>query len=584
MAASRDDTRFVTWFGPAAQRLFGALDIPPDGQCRGAVVLCPPIGKEHVDAYRGVALLARKLREHGFMVLRFDYPGVGDSTGAPDAADAVERWLDSVATAVDYVRAAGAPTVTLVGLRVGGLIAAHVANRCGGLAAVVLWDPVTRGRNFLRRQSALYQMSVGVDEPSDPRISVIGAVLAPRAAAQLSALDLRSAELSGVGRVLVATRRADHGSAAIRDLVEQWDADDMALDDHDLFLEPEDFLVRMPVPDIGAIAGWIDGAIGLDRCRVHPILCTEAEVGRTADGRAIVESLLFLGEHRLFAIRTAAEGTQTGGPTLILYGTASEHRVGPVRMWVELSRDIAESGVVAYRFDRRGTGETGVVADDERTTIYTPESRQDAISIVDSVGAPAESVVLAGMCSGAWNSSYAALHRKVRAVVLVNMADWAIARNSFVKRSTMATDTWSGSGRVFDAMHRHAPAIKNRLRTVLPYRGWLVLGRFGLLQVPEIMLRPLWKRGVRTKVLLSPNDHEFFETNRGEESVRRLQRDGWDGRIVRYRTGDHSLYSRDLRKMVRADIVRAVVDAIGPVATPAHASVSAAVPDGVGAQ
>ncbi len=62
LARRTDGTRFATWFGPEDAPLFGVVDLPADGRCRGAVVLCPPIGKEQVDAYRGMVYLAQQLR------------------------------------------------------------------------------------------------------------------------------------------------------------------------------------------------------------------------------------------------------------------------------------------------------------------------------------------------------------------------------------------------------------------------------------------------------------------------------------------------------------------------------------------
>jgi len=493
------------------------------------------------------------------MVLRFDYPGVGDSAGAADASNAVENWIESVRTAVEYVRSAGASEVALVGLGVGALLASHAAERCGPLTALALWDPVPSGRAYLRRQQTLYRLSAGSDETSsEGTVPIVGAALAPAAAAALSSLRLGSVGFDGVGKVLVAVRRDRYSNPAVRDLVETWSADDMPLDGHDQFLEPDDFLVRMPVPDIHRIAGWTGATFSSGEEAVHPELKFEAEVARTSDGRQVMERLSFVGDNELFTIRTSVRGTAESGPAVIFYGTASEHRVGPVRMWVELSRDLATRGIVGYRFDRRGTGETGVVDDDECTTIYTPESLIDSVAIVDSVGEFADSAVLVGLCSGAWNASYAALHRRVGGVVLVNMADWAITRRSFVKRSTMSGSSRSMAGRLLDNLHRNAPALKTRMRAMVPYRGWMLLGRVGLLQVPELMLRPLWKRGVRTTVLLSPSDHRFFDSNRGDDSVHRLRRGGWDGHVVRYSIGDHSLYSAQLRTLVRADLISAV--------------------------
>lgn len=563
-----DGRRFVTWFGQERAPLLGAVDLPVGGRCRGAVVLCAPIGKEHVDAYRGMVYLAQRLSDQGVMVLRFEYRGFGDSAGDQDAPDAVAEWLDSIREAVAYVRACGALDVALVGLRVGALLAARVADECGPLRSVALWDPVIRGRAYLRKQTSLYQVAVGARLPDDPRIPLIGAVLAPQAADDLSALDLSTAPRPVSPRMLLAVRESEADSAAVRALVDRWAADEMVVHDHHLFLEPEDFTVQIPFADIDKLGNWVALSFGGECAPVTPVLQPTAKVDRTQDGHDIYETVGFEGSAELLTVRTsvvrdgrAPTGLET--PTLILHGTACEHRVGPARMWVETARELAALGVATIRFDRRGTGDTGWVETGECTTIFTRHSRTDAVDVVARSGVSPRSVVLAGMCSGAWTSSYAALRRPVRAVVLINMADWSITRKAFVKQSTVSASQGPIASALVRLLHRNAGTLKSQLSRWFPYAGWLLLGKLGFLQVPEVMLAPLWERGVRTTVLLSPIDHESFKGNRGDRSISRLRRSGWNGRLLTYPVGDHSLYSTELRDRIRPDLLATVIGEFG---------------------
>ena len=66
------------WFGPTDAPLFGLVDVP-EAQARGAIVICPPFGREYVNVYSTFSQLATCLKLLGFVVLRFDYRSTGDS-------------------------------------------------------------------------------------------------------------------------------------------------------------------------------------------------------------------------------------------------------------------------------------------------------------------------------------------------------------------------------------------------------------------------------------------------------------------------------------------------------------------------
>src|SRR5665213_1134337 len=69
------------WFGPEQRPLFGWLTWPAGGHARGGVLCAPPIGREARAGRRAVRSLALSLAQQGFVTLRFDYDGTGDSSG-----------------------------------------------------------------------------------------------------------------------------------------------------------------------------------------------------------------------------------------------------------------------------------------------------------------------------------------------------------------------------------------------------------------------------------------------------------------------------------------------------------------------
>src|SRR5262245_41582517 len=106
------------------RRLYGALHEAP-GTPRGTgVLLCYPGVQEYNVTHWAFRKLAGLLARDGFQVLRFDYSCTGDSQG--DVRDGrLEHWVEDIAMAADELKdAGGVRKVSLVGLRLGAMLAA----------------------------------------------------------------------------------------------------------------------------------------------------------------------------------------------------------------------------------------------------------------------------------------------------------------------------------------------------------------------------------------------------------------------------------------------------------------------------
>jgi pimeloyl-ACP methyl ester carboxylesterase len=139
------------YFGSGSRRLFGLYTAARAGAVGNrAVVLCPPWGQEYLCAHRSMRQLANMLNGAGFHVLRFDYFGTGDSAGDMLQAD-MSGWEADIDVAIDELKdTCGAMRVSLIGLRLGGTLAARVAaRRAPDIDSLVLWDPVVDGRAYV---------------------------------------------------------------------------------------------------------------------------------------------------------------------------------------------------------------------------------------------------------------------------------------------------------------------------------------------------------------------------------------------------------------------------------------------------
>ncbi len=139
-------------FGDDDSPLFGCHHRPPaESTSRSsAVIICAPIGQEYLRSHRALRLLAARLAQAGFHVLRFDYFGCGDSAG-DDQHGRLDEWVRNVRSAVDVIRRrTRVENVCLVGLRLGAALALLAAAEQPDVKSLVLWDPVWRGGEFVR--------------------------------------------------------------------------------------------------------------------------------------------------------------------------------------------------------------------------------------------------------------------------------------------------------------------------------------------------------------------------------------------------------------------------------------------------
>ena len=146
------------YFGSHGRELFGCYHRPLQKGIREcAVLVCQPFGHEYINSHRALRQLAARLAEAGFPVLRFDYYGCGDSSGEAEQGS-LTRWMEDISAATAELRArSGMLEVCVVGLRLGATLAAVTGSRREDFKALVLWEPVIEGENYLQELLELQQ-------------------------------------------------------------------------------------------------------------------------------------------------------------------------------------------------------------------------------------------------------------------------------------------------------------------------------------------------------------------------------------------------------------------------------------------
>jgi uncharacterized protein len=186
------------FFGPEEGPLFGVYTPPRASVARdAAVLLCAPIGMEYQRTHYAVRLVGAQLAKAGFHVLRFDYHGVGDSSGQVGVSQ-FDRWLDDIALAArELIELSDAQNLIVVGLRTGALLAIEaLANRDIKAKAIVLWDPVVSGSEYLSMLEQIHFELVSMRPvPVQPGDELLGARF-PK--------DLRTA-IQGINLIEIST-------------------------------------------------------------------------------------------------------------------------------------------------------------------------------------------------------------------------------------------------------------------------------------------------------------------------------------------------------------------------------------------
>lgn len=133
-------------------RIFVSEFLPDADRDRGhVVVFVPPFAEEMNRSRRMLAVQARALAASGVRSVVFDLPCTGDSEGDFGAAR-WDMWCDSVATVVEWSTAQQDDSFSLIATRLGAMLAFDAGRGVVGDASrIVLWQPCTSGKSFLRQ-------------------------------------------------------------------------------------------------------------------------------------------------------------------------------------------------------------------------------------------------------------------------------------------------------------------------------------------------------------------------------------------------------------------------------------------------
>jgi len=429
----------------APDPVFAMYHEPTAGPAASGVVVVPPWGWYDVASYRSRRDWAIALAELGHPVVRIDLPGSGDSGGGPGDPARVAAWVAAVDGAAAWLRAeAGVQRIAVLGLGLGGLVAAAAIDRGAAIDDLVLWATPSTGRQLVRQervfagtQGARYSLT-GEPEPRllpDGWLEVNGFVLSAETIADLEALDLRALGWADLRRALLletdglptddglAQRLTEAGVAVERRPGPGWAA---------MTVHPE--RADLPTEVMATVAAWLAVPVGERPTNAahdrRPPVAREAatiQVGETMVRESPVWVPSSAGQ--LFGLLAEpTTGTPRGPVGAVFLNAGAVRRIGPDRIWVETARRWAARGVPVLRVDLEGIGDSDGDSEPYRdvAAFYTNQDLADQVRAFTDVllargGGPR--IALAGLCAGGfWAFTVADRDPRVSAAWLVNPA------------------------------------------------------------------------------------------------------------------------------------------------------------------
>ncbi len=541
------------------------------GASKRGVIVCGAHGFEDLCSRSSMRLLAEEISARGCPVLRFDWRGTADSEGDGEAPHRIATWLGNIGEAArTLVDRTGVEEIVLIGLRLGALLALEAARDILPVRLVLLAPPAS-GRALKRElevMSRIFQGKPGAAEDAGfDGVSAAGFRISRATLDDLALVGSRRFSGAQNCRTLIMTQTAD--SSPLVDKLRELGADVVS--------EPFEGYAEMmcdptaALPPAAALKRIADFAVEGAERGVSTATDSDADAAVIAAADWREEAAMFGPDRRLVGVFCAPPRGAQDKKAVVFLNSGGVYHIGWARMFVDMARRLAASGVASLRMDMGGVGDSLSPSGPDRAPLYDRGLTRDVEAAIDWLEARGFSEVsLFGACSGAYQAFHAAIEdKRVTKLALVNQPCFVYGPTYAMQieawRRTKAADIamkLSSAENGGEAEPHGARAVLFKLAKKLVKAGlvqatdatFAIRRRVPALNPVERWFGELKSRGAEVLLVYSENDPGLAELERHLGDRGRAETPLPGVRRAMIRQADHELTAQSARDALGAAI------------------------------
>ena len=422
MNSSNKTTRQANWLSTGKEEIFYWHHMPEEKSSDTAVIIISPFGPEYMHCSRSVKILADHIAATGFHCVRYDPPGMGNSSADLEDENIWLKWLEAPQSLTQHLNNKfNIKNIILLGLRSGCLVMSELL-KSSEYAASIFWYPHTRGSHYIRGIQLLDSVLYENDKvQTGGTLDGGGYPITESLQTEIKKINLLKQDFAGINKTLVINDKETTSKSKLNEHLLNND-----INTESIYLEGLDAMIKqvalskVPFNNIDTICSWLKHNF-TDTPRKSEAFIAEQRQYKTRD---FCESIVRITSPRnIFGILTIPESNNKNR-IVIIVNTGAAHHAGPNRFHVETARILALKGITTLRIDLSNLGDSIHDDNQEFPDEFPASSTEDINAVMSFVSENIyKEIILCGLCAGAHNIFHAALNSNntdLKKLILIN--------------------------------------------------------------------------------------------------------------------------------------------------------------------